>query len=279
MKICVLGCFHGRFPKKLKDAAKKCDVIISTGDYGGNDELRNTIFRNFGNRDIISILGKKKAAKLLRDDYECGAKIIRELGKLGIKTYSIDGNWDFKTMRYYNALLSRRLKTYPNIMKDNRIIFMNHRLRKIGNLQLYPHGGLMLASIFHTAESGFDEKNRKHYLKWHKKQESELLARKSRNLDLMITHCPPYGYFDVVKYAGKNPINGWHVGFKPYTEYIRKYQPRIFLCGHMHEHQGIRRLGRTTIISHGAAYLGRGAVIEFNDYSNDGKKIKVSLIR
>jgi Icc-related predicted phosphoesterase len=259
-------------------------MIISTGDYGGNEELRKTIFRNFGKRDIISILGKKKASKLLRKDYEDGARIINQLGKLRIETRSINGNWDFAGMKYYKATLSSKLKNYPRIMKDNNITFMDHRIRNIKGLKTYTHGGLMLASIFHTKDSGFEDKNRKYYFKWHKKQEYELFSRKSKNLDMMIAHCPPQGYFDKVNYNGKNPMNGKHVGFKPYTKYIKKYQPKLFICGHMHEHQGIKKLGKTTIISHGAAYLGRGAIIEIENIKKDNKskaapKIRIRLIK
>ena len=72
----------------------------------------------------------------------------------------------------------------------------------------------------------------------------------------------------------KNPMNGKHVGFMPYTEYIKKFQPRIFICGHMHEYQGIKKLGKTLIITTGSAKEGKAVVIDL-----DNKNIKVKFIK
>jgi len=92
----------------------------------------------------------------------------------------------------------------------------------------------------------------------------------------MITHCPAFKFFDVVKYEGKNPLNGKHVGFKGFTDFIKKYQPRVFVCGHMHEYQGIKQLGRTMIISVGAAKQGKAVIIDYP--SNPTNQIKVTFI-
>ena len=41
MKILTIGDFHGIFPKKLQQEAKKVDLILCTRDLGGSDKLVN----------------------------------------------------------------------------------------------------------------------------------------------------------------------------------------------------------------------------------------------
>lgn len=118
------------------------------------------------------------------------------------------------------------------------------------------------------------KKIRASYTKWHIKQKEELFRQKSSNLDILFAHCPAYGYFDKVHYPGVNPMNGKHVGFRPYNDYIKKFKPKLFICGHMHEHQGIKKLGKTTILSHGPAQNGKAAIVEF-----DNGKFKIKLIK
>lgn len=274
MKILIIGCFHGKFPNNLKKIAKSCDFILSTGDFGGSEKLRKFMFKNFS-RDYLNKLGKKKTREYYLEDYNNGKKIIKELDSLGKNVFSIDGNWDFVGTRRINKSLGMDIKSYPKIIsKTKNIYFLNKRIRKIKGLNVYPHGGLMLASIFHETE--FDSYRRKKYKKLHIIQRKELFNQKSRNLDVMLAHCPPFGIFDKVKYDGINPMNGKHVGFKPYNEYIKKYTPKLFICGHMHEHQGISKLGSTVILSHGAAQLGKGAILDWDETSG---KFKIRLIK
>ena len=47
-------------------------------------------------------------------------------------------------------------------------------------------------------------------------------------------------------------MNGKHVGFKGYTEFIKKNKPTLFICGHMHEYQGEKKVGKTMIVATGS---------------------------
>jgi Icc-related predicted phosphoesterase len=272
MKILIIGCFHGKFPIKLKNIAKSCDFILSTGDFGGSEKLRKFMFKNF-THDYADKLGKKKTREYYLEDYRHGKKIIKELDGLNKPIYTIDGNWDFMRTARIKKEFGLNLNSYPKFIKNTKNIkFLNKKIRTINGIKIYPHGGLMLASIFHRTE--FDAKKRKMYKRWHDEQKKELFRQKSKNLNIMLAHCPPYRYFDKVKYAGVNPMNGKHVGFEPYNEYIKKYHPKLFICGHMHEHQGIARLGKTTILSHGSAQDGKAAILEIKD-----NKFRIKLIR
>ena len=135
---------------------------------------------------------------------------------------------------------------------------------------------MVTASIYLTKDSGFDKNKRDKYNKEHKKQRELLFKKARKNIDILLAHYPPRGYFDKVKYKGENPMNGKHIGFNPYTEFIKKYQPKIFICGHMHEYQGVKRVGRTLIISTGSAREGKAAII---NYPSNKKGIKVKFLR
>ncbi|MGV8150380.1 MAG: metallophosphoesterase family protein [Candidatus Woesearchaeota archaeon] len=273
MKILIIGCFHGKFPSKLKNIAKSCDFILSTGDFGGSEKLRKFEFKNFS-KGYEKKLGKKKVREYYSEDYSHGNIIMGALDNLDVPVYTIDGNWDFKRTKRINKELGSHFKNYPDILrKTKNIKYLNKRIRKINGLNIYPHGGLMLASIFHTDK--FFKGKHMIYKKWHVEQRKDLFRQKSNNLDIFLAHCPPFGYFDKVNYKGVNPMNGKHVGFKPYNEYIKKYHPKLFICGHMHEHQGIAKLGKTTILSHGPAQDGKAAILEINDK----EKFKITLIR
>lgn len=100
---------------------------------------------------------------------------------------------------------------------------------------------------------------------------------KDKNIDIFLAHYPPYGFFDIVKFEkfkSENPMNGKHVGFKGFTQYIKKFQPKIFVCGHMHEYQGMQTLGKTKIIETGSAEEGKAVIITFNKKDKSVKDIK-----
>lgn len=281
MKIFVAGCFHGKFPKKLVKIANRCDLVLSTGDLGGNEKLRKMIFKNFTPGGWIDAVGKKKAKSMLMVDYNSGINIMHELSKLKTQVYTIDGNWDFTDTKYEKKTLGLNLKNYPSTMKkEKNIKFLGHGIKKIRGLNIYSHGGLMFATIYSKDygdkknKSLFDKARQKRYFEYHIKQNKELFKRKASNLDIFIAHCPPYKIFDEVIYKGKNPMNGKHVGFIGYNNYIKKYHPKLFICGHMHEHQGIKKLDKTTILSHGAAQDGKAAIIDWNN-----RKFKIRLIK
>jgi hypothetical protein len=48
---------------------------------------------------------------------------------------------------------------------------------------------------------------------------------------IFISHCPPKGYVDKVR-------SGLHVGSEAVAEFVRKQQPVIQFCGHIHEEGG-----------------------------------------
>lgn len=66
-------------------------------------------------------------------------------------------------------------------------------------------------------------------------------------LDVLMSHGPPHGFGDFVpynqKYADKygTPLEGEHVGDKALLEAIGRTEPKVTICGHIHEAVGWHR--------------------------------------
>jgi len=89
------------------------------------------------------------------------------------------------------------------------------------------------------------------------------------NITILITHAPPYG-----TQTDKLP-NGEHVGSKSIRKIIEEHQPKINICGHIHESRGEDRIGDTIIINPGESSKGEACLIKISD---DGK-INTQLIK
>lgn len=269
MKILVMGDFHGKFPKNLKQEAKKADLILCTGDFGGSEKLLKIIFNYLGKKwwEQISL---EKAKKYLLEDYNSGKKIIYELDKLNKPFFIIPGNWDFTSRSIIERNVGLKFKLYQEIVKKSRNLhWWNRGVKKIDNLKIIVFGGIVTAGAYLYKNKVFSEKQRKKFIQKNKKETEQLIKYGEKDVDLLLAHYPPYGFFDKVNYKGENPMNGKHVGFKGYTLFIKKYSPKIFICGHMHEYQGMKKFGKTKIIKTGAAKDGKGVILEI-----ENKKIK-----
>ncbi|TRZ55012.1 hypothetical protein D4Q76_01280, partial [archaeon] len=78
-----------------------------------------------------------------------------------------------------------------------------------------------------------------------------------------------------VTYSGApDTVKGKHIGDKVLREKIEQYQPLLFIGGHMHEHQGQTKIGKTIVVNPGYGREGKAAVIELSDGKPKIEKIK-----
>ncbi len=83
---------------------------------------------------------------------------------------------------------------------------------------------------------------------------SEIVNKES----VMVAHPPPYGVLDRV--FGK-----YHAGCKSLNRIIKTKQPRLFICGHIHEDPGFTTVGNTTIVNCSIGKSGAGALIHLHN--------------
>lgn len=88
--------------------------------------------------------------------------------------------------------------------------------------------------------------------------EDEIYERMRKlNIDgkaILLAHAPPYGVFD--------EIRGVHIGSTAIRKIIEEKQPLVVFCGHVHETEGIGKIGKTIVVKISAAENGRCCVAE-----------------
>ena len=84
---------------------------------------------------------------------------------------------------------------------------------------------------------------------------------------IVVSHSPPKDtQVDIAS-------TGEHVGSRSVREFTEKTHPELLLCGHIHEAEGMDRIGETLIMNPGPARHGKCALIDLN------KNIVVKLDR
>lgn len=279
MKILAIGDFHGKFPKKLKKVAREVDLILCTGDFGGSKKLLDIIFKYLGKEDWTKVIGKKLSEKYIMEDYNSGKKMIDEISKIGAEIFIIEGNWDFEGYKTRERWGGLKLINFSKLIKKKKNLHFLRKssFRKIFGLTLFAYGGEVTPFIHTTSKGLYKGKKLLRNKRKEKKERKTILKRGIKNLDIFLAHYPPYGFFDKVKYKGYNPMKGKPVGIKAYADFIKKYSPRLFICGHMHEYQGMKKLGNTLLVTTGPASRGKAAVIDIP--LNKEGKIKVKFIK
>ena len=81
---------------------------------------------------------------------------------------------------------------------------------------------------------------------------------------IFMAHDAPYSYFDRIDNKA-SPMNGKHIGDIYALNLIKKYKPAFYVFSHMHEYQGIKKIGRTNIVTTGPGFEGKAAIIELDD--------------
>jgi len=75
---------------------------------------------------------------------------------------------------------------------------------------------------------------------------------------VVVTHVPPYGLQD-------NVFVSKHIGNKELRQLIEIKQPRLVLCGHVHEDPGVTQFKNTVVVNCSLAKKSEGALIELDE--------------
>jgi Icc-related predicted phosphoesterase len=74
---------------------------------------------------------------------------------------------------------------------------------------------------------------------------------------VLVVHSPPRGVLD-------HAFGRFHAGCRRLYQLVVQCQPRLVLCGHIHEIPGIASIGQTTVVNCNIARTGRGAMVDFD---------------
>jgi len=269
MKILAISDFHGKIPGKLKDKIKKLgyDIILCPGDLMDTDRSRKVEWKHYKaikeeGKSLKEILTKKQYAnfvQVIKEEIKTTQPVLDFLSNLRKPVYLVYGNCD----------ATRRWE------KDFKIKGIEYRAKKAGiNLLIRKfvktkgYGILGLSGYRFPEEKGLIDN--KHITSLEIKEENKKWDKNFKNLfrkikcpekTIVLFHDPPRNCMDKVKNKASD-LYGRHVGDEILKKYLKRYQPLLCVCGHMHEYQGTCKIGRTTVINPGPAYKGKAALIE-----------------
>jgi len=288
MKILAIGDFHGAFPSKLrkKIMKEKFDIIVSTGDFCYDKELERLFFKySYGtDKELWEFIGKSKNSYLERKNLLAGFRVLKKLKRLGKPVITVTGNWDpvdyeevgFPRVRDPN---SKRFKSFIKKMDFKIIDFKRMKYSSL-NFVGYPRSTYPGKTNFHIQKK-FKERFKGEIweifdkIKFDNEKYFKIFKRLIDKNTIFISHNTPYRTkLDMIK---KEIQKGRHYGSYLVKKIIKELKPRLVICGHMHENQGIQRIGRTLVVNIGAAYKSKAAIIDYPE--NEKDKIEIRLIK
>jgi len=296
MKIFALSDFHGKFPEKLQKKIRKIgpDLIISPGDFCGNNELIRLFFKHAFAKEIElwEVIGKKKTKELELKSLNAGLRVIKKLNSFNIPVIAVEGNYDpgkyeqIGNFRKHSnwKFLDKNLFT-PKIKKFRNFDNISYKSRKFNDFVFigYPkssYPGVIIGRKIKEEKGSSYERlklkkrlnDQKTYAKWLDKLFKN--AKKTGKKVIFLCHNVPYNTkLDKIRSRDADKrVKGEHYGDYITRQFILKYKPLLCICGHMHENQGKCKLGKTVIINAGPVYGGKAALIELQE--NKIKKIK-----
>lgn len=282
MKLLIIGDLHGNKPNiHFKDF----DAIIAPGDFCSDKHLRPLYLKWFQyvntNKDtehnfdsFAKEVLKVKKTQLVKGETKSlntGRKIMEFLNSFGKPVFIVPGNWDQSYLGKEvpdKGLGKRNVEYYLSIYKKFSSKRTNKKLTKnLKNIydcqfKLYNFRGF---NIMGYGLSNFPERPNLNRFK-SKKQRSQIkksygnlfnilsieYKKKNKNYPtIFLTHNVPYNTkLDLViskgSYAHKK-----HYGSRITLDFCKKYHPLLCIGGHMHEHFGKQKIGKTTCINAG----------------------------
>ncbi len=276
-KFLIIGDLHGNKPII---STKDFDAIIAPGDFC-SDALRKYMFEAL-KREIqtgqeywwYEMMSKNKAKKEVRKSLKDGRKILQFLNSFNKPIFVLPGNWDwtgrgedwqFLKKNYWKSYL---IKNLSNIKDCHKRIYNFEGINIIGH-------GITSGPEYPTKET--IKRHSKKELVEKKKKYKKLFSQMSKKFSkakepvIFLSHNVPYNT-SIDKIINKDsPMNGKHMGSYLARELTLKHSPLVCIGGHMHEHFGKTKLGKTVCINAGfGSYV--NTILEIQD--NKIKRLK-----
>jgi len=265
MKIFAAGDFHGTVPKKFRKYAKSADVILCVGDTANRDKERELIFKHWNKiRDgttLYDFISPQKYIKIILEGIRSMGPVVKEIDGYGKPIYFVNGNGDFEKVK---------IKKYPSSVKHAKYTSFDELAKKSKHIKFVRYGIRKLSKEYEVLMCGSDEyllpKEKRLLLK------AIFSKRDKAKKQILLTHNVPFR--TKIDIAGFGPEKGRHLGSREIAWAVKKYKPLLQIGGHIHESQGIAKVGKTICVNVGYGRKGQAAIIEFV-----GKKVKIKLLR
>lgn len=302
MKILIIGDLHGRKPQMH---FKDFDCIVQVGDVCDDREIspyarqwfrslkkakEDIMYEDF----IIKKIGKKRLNQMEARSLKKGNEILKYLDSFGKPVFFVPGNWDQSEGKtkiknpnkndytsyqsWFDSYLGRKLN--PRLIRGlKNLKNCQLQLKKFNGVNFFGHGlhsGVLKPSLLRRKSN----LTKKQYSLLVKKYDNllgvlktEYMKRNQKFPTIFISHSVPYGNkLDIGMQKGSIAY-GKHLGSPSTLDFIKKYQPLLCVSGHIHEHSGKIKIGKTTVINAG---FGKDAqvLINLNEKTKKVKSIK-----
>ena len=201
--------------------------IYAVSDIHGNAEKLSKIRRNVAehNPDVLVVAGDIT-------NYHGHRRVVSGLNDMGLPVLAVRGNSDL-------PVVDRLLRAFP----------------RTGSLDLKE---TVLNGVRFTGVSGAIPVPFRTRLRWIERPVLEQMLGLVQGHSILVAHPPPWGTLDEV-------LGKFHAGCRGLEEIVRKRQPCMLLCGHIHESPGTARLGKTLVINCNMGRRRAGAMIDWNE--------------
>jgi len=259
MKILAIGDPHGDIEKIKKIPLKGVDLILLTGDIGKADFARERHFENIERKKkgLKELKETKKDKKQIHDEiHNSTLNVLKYLSK-NSSVYTIQGNVGIASVSEVNKDNKKYGLTLSSTKKEIDKIKSFHLVKNTTRIIYGVRIGFLEYFLDTCWVKEFKPKNYQKLMKRAKKQteKAKEVLKRFKRVDILICHQPPYGFLDKVsgKYGAPKSYIGKHAGSKAILDYIKKYQPKYVFCGHIHEGEGMKKIGKTEVYNLGVA--------------------------
>jgi len=285
IRFLIIGDLHGQMPRIY---FKDFDAIIAPGDICSDKGIRDVFMKMYRNyvkdvsnyQDWWDITGKKRAKKMTYNSLDAGRRILKFLKTYKKPIFIVPGNWDWAIQGKEDWEFMNHNFWKERVIKGMKDIHdVDGKIKRFYNIQIIGYGTCNGPELVRYRGYGGISKarlkrNESRYKKSLKKY-NKLFSRLKKDLPVIyLSHNVPFKTRLDTIVDNKNPLNGKHFGSNLARAMIEKHRPLVNIGGHMHEHFGKDKIGRTTIIN-----AGFGSHVNTLLEIKDGKIIKLKFYR
>lgn len=258
MKFLIVGDLHGNKPNIHY---KEFDAIIAPGDFC-SDASKKYMFQALRERlqnpdskiRWYDLVGKKEARKMVRKSLKDGRSVLEKLNSYDVPVYVVPGNWDWvKEDKKWGFLKENHFKKLIEGLSN--VVDVYHRIVDVDGYQIIGHG-ISSGPEYPQYKEELErlkpnelQKKKRGYEKDSEKVAS--LFEKAVKPVIFLSHNVPFKTTLDEITSKESPRYGYHYGSLIAREMIDEYHPLVCIGGHMHEHFGKCKVGKTTVVNAG----------------------------